>query len=128
MPILYLDEDVKRAVADLLLAPDRLVHTAREEGRLGASDPYQLLYAAEQGWIIVTCNRGDYHLLHEAWLLWSYRWGIRRDHPGILALDQGQPAGLMAAAIEQALASGGVLMNAMYDWTARDGQWRRYRP
>jgi len=48
MSILYLDEDVKSDVADLLLAPDRSVRTTRREGRLRAGDPFQLLYAAEQ--------------------------------------------------------------------------------
>lgn len=129
MPILYLDEDVKHEIVDLLIAPDRLVRTTRNEGRLSASDPFQLLYAAERGWIFVTCNRDDYHLLHDAWLLWSHHWGVRTAHAGILALDQGHPAAMMAAAIDRFLTEDTPpLTDALYDWTARDGAWTQYRP
>ncbi len=128
MPILYLDEDVKREVVDLLVAPDLSIRTTRSERRLSASDPFQLVYAAEQGWVVVTCNRDDYRLLHDAWLLWSHRWNVTMQHAGILALDQGHPAPVMAAAISGFLATDPELANAMYDWTARDGVWRPYRP
>lgn len=128
MPIVYLDEDVKHEVVDLLVAPHLFVRTARNERRLRASDPSQLIYAAEQGWIVVTCNRNDYHLLHDAWLLWSHRWGVAPKHAGILALDQGYPAPVLAAAITAFLATDPDLINAMYDWRARDGIWREYQP
>ena len=124
MPILYLDEDIKREIVDLLITPDISVRTTREERRPSASDPFQLAYAAEQGWVNVTCNRNDYHLLHDAWLLWSHRWEVAARHSGILALDQG----VMAAAITAMLATGLVLTTAMYDWMARDGMWHLYHP
>jgi hypothetical protein len=128
MPILYLDEGVKHEVVDLLVAPDLFVRTARNERRLSANDPFQLVYAAEQGWIVVTCNRGDHHLLHDAWLLWSHRWGVAPKHAGILALDQGYPAPVMAAAIAMLLTIAPDLTNTMFDWTAMDGAWREYYP
>lgn len=128
MPLLYLDENVKRDVMDLLIAPDRSIRTVRDEERLSASDSFQLIYAAEQRWTLVTCNRNDYHLLHDAWLLWSHRWGLQQAHTGILAPDQGLPTWMMAEAIERFFVSGYTLTNALYDWTARDGVWRRYHP
>ncbi len=128
MPILYLDEDVKYEIAHLLVASDRSLRTARDEGRLGASDPFQLIYAAEQGWTVVTCNRNDYHLLHDAWLLWSHRWAVTQVHAGILALDQGHPTTVMVEAISDFLRTAPSLVNAMFDWTARDGLWKPYQP
>lgn len=128
MPILYLDEGVKDEIVHLLVAPERSSRTARDERRLRASDAFQLIYAAEQGWTIITCNRDDYHLLHDAWLLWSHRWGMTRMHAGILALDQGHPTTVMVEAINSLLEIAPPLVNAMFDWTARDGLWRQYQP
>ena len=99
MPVLYLDEDVRPEIADLLVTPDRFIRSARDERRLGAGDAYQLMYAAERDWMLVTCNRKHYHLLHDAWLLWSHHWGVTREHAGILTLDQGILARAMVAAI-----------------------------
>jgi hypothetical protein len=129
MPILYLDEDVKSDVADLLIAPERSVRTTRGEGRLRAGDPFQLLYAAEQDWVLVTCNREDYQLLHDAWLLWAHRWDVRRTHAGILTLDQGHSASMIATAIDSFFSGDlPLLRNIVYDWSARDGTWRQYQP
>lgn len=128
MPILYLDEDVKYEIAHLHVAPDRSIRTARDEGRLRASDPFQLIYAAEQGWTVVTCNRADYHLLHDAWLLWSYRWGMAQMYAGILALDQGHPTTVMVDAINRLLNAAPSFVNAMFDWTAQNGIWTPYHP
>jgi hypothetical protein len=129
MPILYLDEDMKIEVADLLIAPDRSVRTTRGEGRLRAGDPFQLLYAAERDWTLVTCNREDYHLIHDAWLLWAHHWGLTRMHAGILTLDQGHFTETIVAAVDSFFGGDfSPLRNTVYDWSARDGVWRKYHP
>lgn len=132
MAQLYLDEDVPVTVATLLAAAGHPARTAVAVGRLGRWDAEQLLYAAEQGWTIVTHNRRDYHALHEAWLTWSPRWRVPRPHAGILILDQGErlTAGDYAAAL-LALLGGNAppLANRAYDWFARGGgRWERWRP
>lgn len=132
MAQLYLDEDVPVAVAALLAAAGHPARTTVAAGRLGRWDAEQLLYAADQGWTLVTHNRRDYHALHEAWLTWSPRWQDPRPHAGILILDQGErlTAGDYAAALLALLGGEApTLTNRAYDWFARSGgQWARWRP
>jgi hypothetical protein len=68
MAAFYFDEDVPEDLVPLLTERGHIVATTRSEGRKGAPDPRQLLYAAGRGWILVTLNRGDYRLLHDACL------------------------------------------------------------
>ncbi len=71
MAAFYFDEDVAEDLLPLLAERGHTIVTTRMEGRKGAPDPRQLLYAAGRGWTLVTLNRGDYRLLHDAWLMWS---------------------------------------------------------
>jgi predicted nuclease of predicted toxin-antitoxin system len=63
-PKLYLDEDVYHAVALGLRRRGYDVVTTAEAGRRGAGDEDQLRYAAAQGRVVVTFNRGDFARLH----------------------------------------------------------------
>ncbi|MCA1993547.1 MAG: DUF5615 family PIN-like protein [Coleofasciculus sp. S288] len=60
---LYLDEDVNVLVANLLQARGFDVITARDAGRLHATDAEQLAYAVSQARTLVTHNRTDFEEL-----------------------------------------------------------------
>lgn len=128
MPPLYFDEDVRVDAVPLLVNAGCDVRMTQEEGRIGARDPAQLRFAAEQGLVLVTCNRRDFHALHEGWLDWSRAWGVERDHAGILALDQGHMPEVVAAAILAILADTPPFVNRMYDWSGNTNAWTSYRP
>lgn len=75
---LYLDEDVSVLVAQLLRPHGFEVLTTRDAQNLGRSDAAQLDFATEHQWTLLTHNRCDYELLHEAALR------EQRPHGGIL--------------------------------------------
>lgn len=117
MPVLYLDEDVKFEVALTLRALQYDITTTRGEGRLQARDPAQLRFAAQHGRVLVTCNRRDFHALHEGWLDWSRAWSVGRDHAGVLAMDQGHLVSDYVNALIAFFAVELPLTNRMYDWS-----------
>lgn len=128
MPTLYLDENVSTLVAGELESRGHVVTTTRGERRLGAPDPHQFLHAAERNWTIVTHDGRHFRLLHDAWLLWSYRWGTRQAHAGILVLQdfKGQTPADVADAITTLLANPATLLQtALYDWRHSTG-WVRF--
>ena len=63
---LYLDEDVSVLVAQLLRPHGFEVLTTRDAHNLGRSDAAQLDFATEHQWTLLTHNRCDYELFHEA--------------------------------------------------------------
>ena len=66
----YLDNDVSLRLAPLLRSVGHRVTTTRELGLSAASDDAQLLTAARNGWILITHNRRDFMMLHDAWRTW----------------------------------------------------------
>ncbi|HET8632403.1 MAG TPA: DUF5615 family PIN-like protein [Thermomicrobiales bacterium] len=84
MTDLYLDNDVALQVLPILRAAGHGVWATRDLGRTRASDADQLLFAARNGWTLITHNRGHYVLLHDAWRRWSADWGVRTSHAGIV--------------------------------------------
>lgn len=128
MGAFYLDENVSRLVAAELELVGQVVTTTAGERRFGAPDPQQLLYAGERNWTIITHNRHDFRLLHDAWLLWSYQWGKRQPHAGILVLDfyRGQSPSDVAGTIAALLADPATSLDtALYDWKRSTG-WTRF--
>jgi hypothetical protein len=69
MAAFYLDEDVSLRLARLLIDRGHHVATTDEEGRKGAPDARQLLYAAARGWTLLTnnadhcCTNGEMHAI-----------------------------------------------------------------
>src|SRR5579884_2573455 len=88
MAAFYLDESVALAVESELRVRGHFVTSTYAEGRGGAPDPLVRLEAADRNWTLVTPNRHDFRLLHDAWLCCAQGWGSRRRHAGILVLDQ----------------------------------------
>jgi hypothetical protein len=88
LPDLYLDNDLPTdLVNDLFVLGHVSIHS-RTRNATRASDPAQLLTAAQQGWVLVTHNRHDFEMLHIAWRLWGQVYGSIPSHAGILILPQ----------------------------------------
>ena len=111
---LYLDNDVSLAVAPPLRAAGHRVTATRDLGVFRAGDDAQLLTAARNGWVLVTYNRRDVAMLHDAWQTWAIAFGSALPpHPGILVLDHAPPA-VQAGAVASLLAApGGPLANEL---------------
>ncbi len=69
MTAFYFDENVSAVLEGPLRAYGHLVFSTYTEGHLRSPDPHQLRYATERGQVIVTHNRDDFALLHDAWHL-----------------------------------------------------------
>ncbi|MBI2938804.1 MAG: DUF5615 family PIN-like protein [Chloroflexi bacterium] len=89
---LYLDNDVSLRLAPLLRGAGHRVTTTRVLGLSAAPDDAQILTAARNGWILVTYNRRDFTMLHDAWLTWPPAFGLTLPRrPAIIALDHAPP-------------------------------------
>ena len=122
----HLDADVSLLLASLLRSAGHGVATARHLGLAAATDDAQLLAAMRSGRMLVTHNRRDFTLLHDAWRSWPTAFGLALPaHPGILALDHGPP-NLLFRVIDEFLAatSPASRPNEMFWWQGRGG-WRR---
>jgi hypothetical protein len=88
LPKLYLNENVPPRLVESLAAHGiASVHTVQVDNK-GATDEYQLTYAADRGFIIVTHNRKHFRQLHSQWV------AAGKLHSGILVMDPGEPAHL----------------------------------
>jgi predicted nuclease of predicted toxin-antitoxin system len=116
MAIIYLDEDMSRKLVPLLSASGHIVHTAQDEGRKSAGDDEQFLYAVRQAWVLVTHNRDDFRLLHDAWL----RWGCQPTHAGILTMSHA-PLPVLAAAIIEFFDTHSTIAGNLWEWWDADG-------
>ena len=124
MASFFLDEDVSANLADLLRSYGHTVTDVHDERREGIPDPRQLLFASDRGLIVVTHNRRDFLLLHDAWLTWTHEWRMVHRHSGILVVDQLPPADLhiAARAIHDHVSDPAMsLRNALYHWI-RNGE------
>ncbi|MGH2532464.1 MAG: DUF5615 family PIN-like protein [Thermomicrobiales bacterium] len=128
MAAFYTDEDVTLALEEPLRARGHLVASTDGEGRRRSPDPHQVLYAAERDWTLITHNRRDYRLLHDAWHLWAHAWKVPYRHAGIIVLEQlpRHPAAEIADLIHGLVVDAETsLANALYDWRQATG-WRRF--
>lgn len=84
-PTLYLNENIDIRLVDLLSSRGvRAIHTIHA-GNQSVSDEFQLKYAAENNYVVLTHNRWDFRKLHEAWLKRGRR------HSGIIVIGNGEP-------------------------------------
>ena len=127
MADLYLDEDVRRDAIVLLQGLGHAVVHARDY-RKGAKDDVQLLTAMRAGWILVTNNRSDFELLHDAWHHWSQEWGIARPHTGILVTRNTWLPERLAHTINSFFATGRPATNRLYRWVETRGWEERVPP
>lgn len=101
MASLCFDNDVSLQLAILLRNDGHQVASAEDLGFASATDDEQLVVAFQNHWVLVTYNRGDFTLLHDAWSRWPHAIGfVMATHPGILVLDQAPPVPLFRAVEE----------------------------
>jgi hypothetical protein len=116
----YADADIATHLTALLRRMGHDVLTAGDAGRRYARDAEQILAAAQAGRVLVTHNRKDFTLLHQAWLLWPSAWGLRSapEHAGIAIIPQSPHiSDARAAEILTELATSGLtLTNTLYEW------------
>lgn len=123
-----LDHNVSRAYVALLVRHGHDVRTARDEELDRADDGAIVLFAAEQGAVVITHNGGDFWLLHRAWHRWASAWRVSPSprHGGILILPQRQhlePVRLAQTVLEL-LQIQPDLTNSLFEWTVAQG-WTR---
>lgn len=127
MASLYLDDhNVSLHLAPPLRAVGHDVVMARDLGLTRLTDEAQLLSAVRAGRVLITHNRRDFTLLHDAWLTWPAAFGLALPpHPGILVLDPA-PHETLSGALDALLAAtlSAPLANEIFWWHRRDG-WRR---
>lgn len=96
-----------------------------DEGRAGATDGSQLLYAADHGWIILTHNRADFILLHDAWHLWARAWDVEPEHAGIIVLEPIRfPRHAEIVSLIDDVCQRQALVNMLFAWRRTAG-WER---
>ncbi len=123
MASLYLDHDVAVRLVPSLTARGHTVRHARDEGQARAGDEVILLYAARQGWTLVTHNRADVRLLHVAWQYWRAAWRIAEQHADILIIEQ-RPTDELEPVLDHFLRTAPSLISTLYEWTRTNG-WRQ---
>jgi hypothetical protein len=120
----YTDHDVALQLAMLLRQHGHMAFTARDIGLERAGDHEHLLTAAQRGWILVTHNRQDFFLLHDAWRRWFPVFNVSAVHAGILVLPHGLPSQTVQR-LEDFLLSGLPLSNELYVWRPMSGWTHR---
>lgn len=122
----HLDNDVSLRLEPLLRGAGHTATAARHLGLAAATDDAQLVSAVKGDRLLVTHNRRDFTLLHDAWRSWPTVFGTTLPaHPGILALEHATPT-LLFRAIDQLLASTSPpsRLNEMFWWWVR-ANWSR---
>ena len=123
MTALYFDHNVKGKVARILASQGQTACTARDVGMWRATDEEHLLFAATQGWLLVTNDR-DFILLHDAWHRWSREWNVHPVHAGILLTVQSWSTQVLVTNVASFLAAGPPTDNLLYTWEPQG--WTRY--
>ena len=131
MASLYIDEDLKEDVAEALADLGHAALLTRVAGNKGATDAEQLAFAVREQRILVTCNRRDFLLLHEAWHVCARERQVaaRPLHHCILLMPNERAATptILASAIDSLLATERDVRGRFFRWTAKAG-WRSLGP
>ena len=126
LAILYLDEDVSHHIGTRLEITGHTIYTTYQQGRAETSDGGQLLYAATYVWTIVSHNREDFELLHDAWLRWTQAWSLSSQHPGILVISQRVSNHDNATVIDTLLSAHPNLDNQLFGYNTPSQAWHLY--
>jgi hypothetical protein len=118
----FLDNDFPLGVGVALARVGHDVTSARSTNREHRRDDDQLLHASHEQRIILTHNKRDFELLHDAWHRWSRSWGVQSVHGGIIVIHQGWSHRRYAFVINDFLATYPDLTNRMHLCDFR-GNW-----
>lgn len=119
----YLDHNAKQQIAHELRASGHTALTAISQKRDRASDPENLLTAVRQARIVITYDREDFRMLHDAWT----RWHTTPAHFGILIIPQHWSSEQAAEQIGAFIRGHPTLRNELWEWRVSTG-WRRFDP
>lgn len=119
----YLDHNAKQQIAYELQARGHTAVTAISQNRDRASDPENVLTAVRQARIVITYDREDFRMLHDAWT----RWQTTPAHFGILIIPQIWSSERAAEQIGAFLHDHPALRNEMWEWRVSTG-WTRFDP
>jgi hypothetical protein len=82
----------------------------------------------DRGWIVLTHNRADFTMLHDAWHLWAHAWRVNPKHAGIIVLEQVDPSRhAEVATLTHELCKQALLLNTLFDWKPTTGWVRNPR-
>lgn len=133
MARIYLDEEVSARLRDLLRQAGHDVTDAKELGhRRGTmwTDARQLLHAARERRVLVSSNRRDFEILHDAWRRWPAPGRVPHAHAGIIAYDQRaaqQEDRLRTLALQIGITVQAESLIHNEFWAYRGGHWYWYR-
>ena len=107
----------------MLRAFGHYVVATREVRLERAPDGAQVLTAAQRNLILVTHDRDDFTLLHDAWYRWAAAWGVSEHHAGILVVSQDPVASVeqIATAVHEIVGSGISLAGELLLWNPASG-------
>jgi hypothetical protein len=125
MADLYSDRDIGRGVSLGLRALGHTVITTEELGLDTATDDVQFLTALQRQRVLLTHNRKDFRLLHDAWRNWTNYWGIAQPHAGIVVPIQGWQPEREIAEIDALLRQIESFENELYTWERDVRGWVR---
>jgi hypothetical protein len=125
MADLYADRDIGRGVSLGLRALGHTVLMTEELGLDTATDDVQFLAAQRYRRIMLTHNRKDFRLLHNAWRGWTTYWGITQRHAGIVVPLQGWQPEREIAVIDTLLRQIESFENELYTWERDVQAWVR---
>jgi hypothetical protein len=123
---LYFDHNFTRHVAPILWAEGHDLLFTRDPGTARLTDDAHLLASVRAGRVLITHDRHDFKMLHDAWVTWPAAFGMRLPpHLGVLVLDSASPETL-AQVIADFLdgTDPADLPDAIFWWHRHDG-WRR---
>lgn len=95
--------------------------TAHELGLDAAPDGQQLLAAQSAQRILVSHNRKDFRLLHDAWYRWAEAWGVQPDHAGSLIVPHTRNIDDLVRALNGFAESGSLLQGDFTGGTTLNG-------
>lgn len=125
----YLDNDVPLRLGDELRRAGHDAIHVRDLGTFRRSDADHLLAATRDGRIVVTHNRKDYLLLHDAWHRWTLAWTVLDQHAGVLCLPHNLQPHALFVAIDVFLSSDFPIANEVYTYSPATSWIRQpYQP
>jgi hypothetical protein len=118
----YLDEDVSYDLTGGLRDAGYDMDSVKDAGNFGLTDARQLLWAVEHGRTVITHNRKDFRLLHEALKLWAIRWGSpgALRHHGVLVVPH-LPVPQLARLIDEFVRNRDNIDNRLFIWDRQRG-------
>ncbi len=124
MAAFYTDEGVSLRLAPLLIRAGHTALTAQDLGHRGLNDAEQLAVACQLDRILITENRDDFVLVHNAWHTFASLWNLTPspEHPGILIVPQ-RPTPQVLAHVLQLIEEGLPARNHCYAYVPRLAQW-----